>query len=145
MRYFYLIFLFFVISCSSKREVTKEVPYEFIFGHSITTVDTFLCDDMTLGFFKPEIVAELIVNHGFDECPVSEHIASIPKGSDIKLTRIIKHTGYGLFVVKRWFVIGEYSNGNITHDFVFQLPWIQDSEGNFMRLEKKTVPWQNGV
>jgi hypothetical protein len=145
MRYLIFALILLLAGCSSFNDVTKEIPYDFLLGDATTSRAAFLCDDETLGFFKPEIGSELVINHGFEKCVAVKHVISIPKGAHIKLKRIVKHTGYGLFVVKRWYVIGQYEDGRQKYDFVYLLPWIQDNEGIYMGLDKKEVPWTTGV
>ena len=144
MRCLSLIFVLFMTGCSTIKNVTHDVPYDSFLGVAKTTVDTFLCDD-ELGFFKPEISAELVINHGFEYCVHANHIISIPRGAEIELKSIRQHTGYGLFIVKRWYWIGQYSNGEESYKLLYQLPWVQDNDGRYMDIDKISVPWANGI
>jgi hypothetical protein len=144
MKYLSLIVLFTLSGCSTLKNVSGEVPYDFLLGAAFTTRPTFLCDD-TQGFFKPAINAKLTINHGFEKCINAKHIAVVPEGAAIELKKVVKHTGYGLFIVKRWYVIGEFVDGNNKYDFIYSLPWIQYQDGQYMPLESKDVPWKNDV
>jgi hypothetical protein len=142
MRILSLLLTFTLFGCSSIKDVSYETPQNIKLNTAVLDKPAFLCRD-TLGFFEPEINIELVVNYGFDKCQASKHVLSVPSGSEIQLQRLVEHTGYGLFVIKRWFIVGTYNSDGSEYNFVYHLDWVQDTDGTLEVISQP--PWSNGI
>ena len=140
MKYLSVVLFLSLFGCSSFKDISnsRPLPLNLRLDSVMLKGSAFLCED-TLGFFKPEINAELSLNYGSEKCQGSQHLLSIPNNASVDLVKLVTHTGYGLFIVKRWYVIGRYTHNESQYDFVYLLPWIQDLNGQFIAYDE--LPW----
>ena len=91
--------------CVSVSDVTESNDYFRFVGEKKLVVEAFLCTNPSGVRGVPE--SQLYRNYGFEVCPLGEHVASFPTGTNVDVNRVIVVTSGGLKTSSRWLIIGE--------------------------------------
>jgi hypothetical protein len=130
----FLVAILFLAGCTSTINVTDKEYVPPFLGKATITKDLFLCFDER----NPRFGSRLILNNGFEKCPIHKHIAALPVDTKIEVSKVVKHTNGMLLRLERWFVLGNF--GDI--EFYYDLGWVQDQDGSFYYTKDEQVPWE---
>ncbi|QYJ72347.1 hypothetical protein K0H59_04630 [Shewanella sp. FJAT-51649] len=128
----FLIFSLTIIlaGCTTIKNVSDRYQFEGDIGIKHLVKNAFICSiDNNAMFARGLPVNELYENHGFESCPLGVDVASLIKGTEIKVSEASHRSHFGLVsYTDHWYFVGSADIGGKMVSFYYYLGLTTDGK-----------------